>query len=470
MASIARSITGRPITLLGRSYILMLSIALLGYALGGRGFAYLGFPPIFIGEITLAIGIAAMIQSGRATKTLQLSHFLPLILFMVWGALRTMPYFGPYGVNAIRDAVIWGYGMFAIVTAALLIAVPEYLSLLVKWFSRFVVIYLIAMPALWLISRLIGGEFPANPMTGVPFIEIKGGDTCVQLAGMFVFLVTMGGSVNPWVGPLLIPLNLGMNLHGRAGMLSFAIGVFLAMLLKPFSERAWRIFGVMILGLVLLWATDFKVGDVGGGREISFDYVTRAVTSVLDSKSSDEDLQGTKRWRLMWWTDIIDYTIHGKYFWTGKGFGISLADDDGYQIDGTLRSPHNGHLTVLARSGVPGFSLWIISHIVFAITMVKLHLQARRRRDWKWAGLFLCLLAYWAALMTNASFDVFLEGPMGGVWLWSIYGIGIASAVIFRRWPEVLYLDNPLLTPPQDVTAMPPAPIAPARRPVRIPA
>ena len=28
---------------------------------------------------------------------------------------------------------------------------------------------------------------------------------------------------------------------------------------------------------------------------------------------------------------IIDYTVFGDYFWTGKGFGISLADDDGFQ-------------------------------------------------------------------------------------------------------------------------------------------
>jgi len=25
------------------------------------------------------------------------------------------------------------------------------------------------------------------------------------------------------------------------------------------------------------------------------------------------------------------YTIHGRYFWTGKGFGVNLADDDGFR-------------------------------------------------------------------------------------------------------------------------------------------
>ena len=33
------SVTGRPFTKLGRFYLLALGVALLGYALGGRGFA-----------------------------------------------------------------------------------------------------------------------------------------------------------------------------------------------------------------------------------------------------------------------------------------------------------------------------------------------------------------------------------------------------------------------------------------------
>ena len=39
------------------------------------------------------------------------------------------------------------------------------------------------------------------------------------------------------------------------------------------------------------------------------------------------------------------------------------SDDDGFQCDsdGLLRNPHNGHLTMLARSGVPGLLLWILA-------------------------------------------------------------------------------------------------------------
>jgi hypothetical protein len=29
--------------------------------------------------------------------------------------------------------------------------------------------------------------------------------------------------------------------------------------------------------------------------------------------------------------------------------------------------------------------------------------------------------------MTNSAFDVFLEGPQGGIWYWSLFGFGIAA-------------------------------------------
>jgi hypothetical protein len=34
---------------------------------------------------------------------------------------------------------------------------------------------------------------------------------------------------------------------------------------------------------------------------------------------------------------------------------------------------------------------------------------------------------------------VVIEGPMGGIWFWSIMGIGLAALYIQRERPEVLY-------------------------------
>jgi hypothetical protein len=43
--------------------------------------------------------------------------------------------------------------------------------------------------------------------------------------------------------------------------------------------------------------------------------------------------------------------------------------------------------------------------------------------------------------MANTGFDVFIEGPMGGIWLWCLYGAGIGCMWVYKRHPD-------LLTPP----------------------
>jgi hypothetical protein len=80
-----------------------------------------------------------------------------------------------------------------------------------------------------------------------------------------------------------------------------------------------------------------------------------------------------------------------------------------------------------------------------------------------WFGL---LVAYWAGLMLNASVDVFLEGPMGGIWYWSILGLGVASVWVFRHQPQVLHVPHAV---PREVTA-PPAAAAERDARFRVPA
>ncbi len=42
------------------------------------------------------------------------------------------------------------------------------------------------------------------------------------------------------------------------------------------------------------------------------------------------------------------------------------------------------------------------------------------------ANVNLWILAYWLALIVNMSFDVYLEGPQGGIWFWCLVGYIIA--------------------------------------------
>jgi O-antigen ligase len=274
----------------------------------------------------------------------------------------------------------------------------------------------------------------------VELIETKGGDIMVHTAGALAFWVSgLAGPVRArWVLPL-VGCAVLVGTYDRAGLLSFLAVFGLCFLFRPRHPVLWRIVGLGVLGVVLLAATGLRVKMPNREREISFAQLVANVTSPFSSTKAG-DLDATKEWRLEWWGDIVDYTVHGKYFWTGKGFGVSLADDDGYQVeeDQSLRNPHNGHLTMLARAGVPGFTLWLLVQLAWACGVFGAFLRSRRLGQLHWQELFFFLLAYWVAFMTNASFDVYLEGPMGGIWFWTVFGVGLAAVAVHRQQPEVL--------------------------------
>ena len=94
------------------------AVLLIGYAFFGRSFAYLGVAPLYLGELVLPLALLALLR-GRRYGTLQPIHLM-LLAFMTLGALRTIPYLGVHGIDALRDAVTWGYAAYAIVVAFVL--------------------------------------------------------------------------------------------------------------------------------------------------------------------------------------------------------------------------------------------------------------------------------------------------------------------------------------------------------------
>ena len=112
-----------PTSDLGRAsaVLLLLSALLTGYMFLGRGFAHVGRAPIYVGEVVLFVGlIVTPVAFARLRHRPRLLPLVWLLIgFMVLGMWRTVPYLGIYGVDALRDAVLWGYGVFALMVYVL---------------------------------------------------------------------------------------------------------------------------------------------------------------------------------------------------------------------------------------------------------------------------------------------------------------------------------------------------------------
>ncbi len=404
-----------------------LGVILLGYAFFGRGFAYIGAPPVYIGEMVLALALlAGAVALGRA-------RFGPLhaliLAFMVWGLVRTVPYLGTYGIDALRDAVMWGYAFFAV--AVSITVSPALFPRLAAIYRRVIPYFLLWVPIAVGLGIAFGDRLPRLPGAPVTLFEVRAGELAVQLAGIGAFLLlgfyprrTLVAEVATsafWLAGAGIVAALN---RGAMAALAAASATLL------FIRRSSRWTQLGLVALMLLGVVAFVNPQVvtPGSRAVSFDQIVQNVGSVFTDKANSNN-EATKIWRLRWWGTIIDYTIGGRYFWTGKGFGVNLANDDGFQVlaDKSLRAPHSMNFDVLARSGVPGLLLWVGLNLAFGIALLRSAFRAHRAARVFWVQVLGWIFVFWLAALINASFDVYLEGPQGGIWFWTVIGLGLAA-------------------------------------------
>ena len=429
--------------LLTRRWAAAWGVLLAGLAIGGRGFAYIGLPPLFISELVVVTGVGVLLLQPRWRELLSQPAVLLTVGLLGWGLMRTLPYLGAYRVDAVRDYMIVGYATVGVAVAGVFISRPALLPWVLERYQGYAKVFLVVMPGLWVIDHTVSESIPRWPWADVPIVNLKPGDMPVHLGGIAALSLLglfRGRSVG-WTLLLVALLSLA-GAVSRGGLVAFSVGFAVAFAARPTGAWARRVALVVAVLFGTALVTDVSVAMSDRDREFSARQLVLNFASIF-SNDDTGDLDDTKSWRLDWWGQIVGYTFGGEYFWTGKGFGVNLADADGFQVmaDHSLRSPHNGHLTILARAGVPGLLLWCGIQAAWLTGLVNAYLTTRRRGgriDAAWGRWFVLLLAYWTALMFNAAVDVYFEGPMGGIWYWSVIGLGVASVYLYRHHPEVL--------------------------------
>lgn len=413
-------------------------LVLAGYAVLGKSFEYM-----FIGEIFLVIGFMLFLRTRRIMLAFSDPVLLAWTIFAFWGICLTIPNIPKYRVDAIRDAAFWGYGSYSLVIVALLNS-SQSLSEILNKYRKFLYWYLPLLPIILFLSGALRDELPHLPWApDVSIVMLKSADASVHLCAAALFLLLFSDS-STGVGKSSISVYRVIGICGwflaaifvivrtRGGLLAMTVPILLVSFLRV-TKVGWKVAALAATGIfaVLMIVQTNLVTVKIGGRAFTMDQISENVGSIAGA-DTQTDLNNTKTWRLLWWKKIVNYTVFGRYFWTGKGFGINLATVDGpSNLSGSetekLRSPHNGTMTVLARMGVPGLTLWLAINLMFGYRVFVAFIRAERARSRFWSSFNLWILCYWLSSLINSSFDVYLEGPAGGIWFWSIIGFGVAA-------------------------------------------
>jgi hypothetical protein len=429
----------------------LLAVLLL-YAVLDRGFAWFHIPgtPLFVGEITLLIGVWSMISSPiRMSSAIRASSSLKALLaWMTWGLIFLLLQIPEYGIDAIRDSALWYYGLVAILTVFLFQSDPSRFRRWLYLYGRVLPYLLLWFPVAMALSTFFANSPPYVPDSTVPLLDHRFGNMAVHsgIALGFIWLVDRDlkwfSSTQRIVYTTLATMGfLLAGFQNRGGLVSAAVGVALMLMFlrRRRGEMALAIATIVIVVAALAIVTDVTI-PISGSRDISAAQMVDNIGSVLDPSSGDSRQTGTTEWRLTLWTAVLNDVLTDRPI-AGFGPGPDLGARYGVTTneDVPLRNPHNSHVGVLARMGLVGAGLWLVLWIVWSFHLLLLRRRLMQHGRTVEAGVAAWLLVSALMILTNAIFDPTLEGPHVGFLLWVVFGIGAALPLFYSGHLGLFY-------------------------------
>ena len=411
---------------------------LAGYLIGNRGFAQLtpsGSLPLLPGELALAalvfMQILARVTSPDPGRRLSPMDWA-VGIWMIIGTVRFLFDFRTHGFMALRDFATIYYAAFFFLAYNLAQSRPSTRTLLLAT----VRLSAGCLLPLFLLAREFPGFFMDTlTVRGIPLIHYK--DDLV--AAYFAI-----GSVLHYFRyhERRTGRNLAMAILLAGGVVitnnrAAALGLIVAASWMILGGR-WRFF--LTLGIAGLIASIALI--INAERQFQtwrdtplLDVYERAV-SIFDPtgqrsyRGEDTFNKGDNNlFRTVWWQVAIDETLAESPV-VGLGFGHDLARNflqEYYaesQDDFTARSPHSILVTLFARTGVVGFTAFLI--------LVGLMVRRTWRERRSESDAFPAWCAGWVMLV-SACFGVVLEGPMGAIPFWILIGVACSQPLLVSK-------------------------------------
>jgi hypothetical protein len=428
---------------------LILVILLLGYLSFGKSFGYIGYYPILIGEAGLfgAVAFLAMDQKLYFPRTLSAWLLFPMLLAIVAQAVYSVWYLQQPIVEVGRGIAPFYYAAFAFCTFIFLTRYRRYgygrLIPSQKAIDQIATMVLGIQSISLLASTVAGNYLPIIPHTGVPILYYKPGDASMVL--LVLLVLANKGRLNTFNACWALMLLLIACAESRSVLLCTLTAAFISWRPKPRQLIAITVFVVLGVAVALSGFT-VKLNY----REISAERYLLNITSIFDPEKAaeiDPQGQGTKRWRLMWWTKIFDNAVETPYVFIGAGWGENLAvqygiyriSSSGWQDAALLRNPHNIFFSTLGRGGWIVTGLWCLFYLTFVPSLL-VGRFGRRGKSPEWKLMAEICLVFTLAALINGGTDVFLESPQNSIPHWLVIGLGWRLLLESRRKSSPSYV------------------------------
>ena len=407
----------------------LLFIVLLGYALGGKGFAYVSpAEPVFIGEICLALCMGGFLLRAKQWGLVDTAIHKWIWVYLIYAGIHLWVDYNQYRLVAIRDSATAYYAFFFIASFIMFRN-----QLVAATFEKIIKVVLI-FGIIQMMNQFSGKTFGLT-------LELPGfgshADAYIQLSAAAVLFFLIRGIESKKIFYVLIGAFVAAVLCSiKTSALCALAAVIVAAILwgRVRGLLIPSIFmgaiGFVVLALATMFNPDFFAEYIASGET--------AETFGIEG-GQFVGLSGTSSWRLDWWTNIWDNTMAMAPFW-GQGFGADITgpyleawlgvkgDSEGY-----ARYPHNVMFTVIGRLGLIGlfiFGALFIAIGVFSLRYCRRFFQSDDRRDAD-----LITFGVVIAGMVNGLLQATYEVPYGALPHWVC--LGYMAARYYRPQAEI---------------------------------
>jgi hypothetical protein len=404
------------------------------YLAFGKGFAYAGWPPLFVGEILLVVVVA-----GAATTTsLAAPRHPAAAVTVVVGALALVQFVidrlaGDVPLlETVRGLAPIYYGAFAFAVYALLRELEKRADrarVLAVVDGAFVRVAPWVTGAAVVLAGLLLVEptnLPTWSRSGVPVLLTKSGDIAVALVLFAPFVLRSASPVRirgssrvvllGWVAAAVL-----VSFRSRGALLALIVGLVAA---RPHVVRLAKAALIGLAIVLFLFVSGLRV-EVSG-REISYDAVGDALGSVMGGGPEDQigsNYLDTTNWRADWWRSIWSDVTAEQLVLHGRGWGDNLAVRHGVipsfaaEDPRALRLPHDVFFSLAGRAG------FVTAVGFLSIPVLTIARTFRRRSDRSPTPLAVqAARGGVAAAVTTGLTDIYLESPQGGIVFWVLVG------------------------------------------------
>jgi O-antigen ligase len=411
---------------------LFILLIMTAYFILNYGFDNLAVFQVPVGDLLMFLALV-LVLVGKEREMLRSAMHDPAVVCMIALLLLSCAHLlfdvPQYGLYALRDSSMLFEAVF-LVLGIIWAQDAKNTQILMRW------LFFIFLANLFYSYTFPWGEQirSISPSAGVFHpVPLLGNyqQSAIWLLLGALFFVWLGPSLVRWPRWVLLLLAAaqlgGLAILQVRSMYVGIVVVFLLLLVLGESRKAFRFASTLAWGTAVLVAVLLVVSATGvqlQGRmgPVDFSFIVNQTKTLFDlgdanaRMSHDVDRSG---WYQEVWNRIQSSPSN---LIVGEGFGqalISFENEDGVPV----RQPHNSSLTVLARLGFVGLSIWLLFIVlVFARYLRFLWFSTKSSEV---SSLVVWLLCTFVLSLLQASVQPSLEFSSGACPFYFLAGIGL---------------------------------------------